>query len=189
MPLLEGNNFAVTLGSAVESNSGFVGYRKRLYAEITTAATSWTLYDEAGNASTIAGSSTDPTYITMATFRIETALTATTGDVLKLGISAADTGGYIVNTAAAASSLLAVQAVRLAVAPTAPVALTADLTLGLYLHNGSNTTPGGTLAAPTATPRVLVPVEVYYLKRATAIYSSQLNIRVADAKTRAGITW
>jgi hypothetical protein len=169
---------------------GFVHYRKRGKARVTTTpAISWSIFDEAGGAFTIAGSAADPTYIQMASFRIETALTGTNGDVLKLGVSATDTGGYIVNSAAVASSLLAVQAPRLAVSPSGFVAATADLTLGLFLHNGSNVASSNSLVAPAATPVVYIPVEIWFAKRATAPYADNIGTRLVDSKLDAGITW
>lgn len=184
--ILEGNRLANS--GDLTRELGFEYGCFRGLARITnTAAIAWQILDAAGNQPTWTNSASDPLYILASAFRIETALAGTNGELLKLGSSATDTGSYIVNSAAVASGSLAVQTARSASVPGTPIAVTSNLTLGLYLH-ASNVASSNNLVAAAADSPVYIPVEIYYAKRLAGPYSDNINRPEAWARLDAGIS-
>jgi hypothetical protein len=168
---------------------GFRGFVYQGTARITTTpANNWAIADDGDQPPTFAASAADPIWIFHTSFRVPRALTGTNGDVLKLGVSAADAAGYIVNSSAVAGGSLGVQQAVLAIAPAAPVQVTANLTLGLFLHNGVNAAPGGTLVLPAGAPNfVRIPVRVVYVRRGLAPTIEDCTLSTAQQRLDAGV--
>jgi hypothetical protein len=154
------------------------------YARITTtAAISWAVIDETTDQQmVISGTSGAGRGLIMRTeFNLERALVGTNGDRLKLGTSAADANGYMCQSAAVAGGVLAA-ATQSAVDTIQPFGVlhstTTPITLQLFLHNGANAAPAGTLAlAAGSNPSFLiVPVRVLVLRPALVVTTRDLNL-------------
>lgn len=169
---------------------GFEIFTFRGSARVTkTGAASFSILDDRDNPLLITASASDPAWIFGAAFSNPTvALAGTNGDVLKIGTGATDTGGYVGNSAAVSGGLLAVQDVISAIAPSAPVQLTANTTLLLALHNGANAAPGGLLALQASDARAYrrLPVRVMYAKRMRAPTLNEIDLSVAAQKLDTG---
>jgi hypothetical protein len=176
-----------------------------LFAAIGTArltnvaANNWDILDDADQPLLITASAPDPVWLLAIDARIELnnqTITATTGDVLKIGQSVADTT-FVANSAAAASSLMAAGQIRSTQAPFAVTQITANATFRAFLHNGSNAAAGGNLTVvPGAASGLLqagrsfirVPVRILFLRRSPALDMSDIPLlSVTQQRLDAGI--
>lgn len=188
-PVLPGNFESLT-NDPIKADDGFLSYRLVGTARLTTTgAIVFPILDLNDQQIAIPASAGDPAVITHVSFSIDRPLVGTNGDVLKLGGSLADVSGWVANSSAVASAALAVQQVVAAIA-IAGVSITANVTPQLYLHNGANAAPGGTLAlAAGAVPNFLrIPCEIIYRKRKSAVRLPDVILSPAQLKLDSGIT-
>lgn len=178
-------NYSVDSTRNAIRNAGGSGWDCQIfkgYARITaTPAVSWQVLDETTDQPLVVpGSANSPIFFSRVEFAIERALVGTNGDRLKLGPSLAG-ASYIANSGAVASgSLAAGQFFDDGGSPFSGLAsaTTSSLTFSLWLHNGSNAAPAGTLALPVGSNPsfLIVPVRLITLRRTAAVSSRDLNL-------------
>lgn len=165
---------------------GFRGYIYQGTARVdTTGRTALDILDQDGNTPTFQATANDPIWIAHASFGIPLPIVATNGDQLKLAVSLADTAGYVVNNSAAASSQMPSQYAAAAIAPGSPVQITTNVAFRLFLHNGSNTTPGGTISVASGFRRL--PVRIVYIRRMAPVDLSDVILSAAQQRLDAGL--
>lgn len=148
------------------------------------------LFDARDQPATIVASSTDPIYIAQTSFTLPRALTATNGDRLKVGIGATDNGSWVSASAVAASSLIAAGSFRNQNSPDTWPGRTANTTFALFLDNGANAAPAGTIALPNTAGLpsfIRIPVRIIYVRRLPAVQLADLELSPAAQRLDAGL--
>jgi hypothetical protein len=141
----------------------------------------------------VPGTATEPSWMSVGDYNLARALTGTAnGDVLKLGTGAVDATNVLGNSTPVAANLLAIQQVRTVGATPYTVfpQIVAPTTFGLFLHNGANLAPAGTLALPVVAgqPSFLrIPVRLVFMRRMPAVSLNEIQLSIAAQRLDAGI--